>query len=101
MPRKSKRMTKPCAGILSRIDLPPHPPDEHSGIEVVGFDHPLTPALPPHAKQLDDRSEILAGPRQPIKMTLALRLRLDLHHAGVGELLEALRQHRARYERRR
>ena len=73
------------------IDLPPHSPDQHSGIEIVGADQPLAPALAPHAQQFDDRPKILAGRRKPIEVTFALGFRLDVDHAGVGELLETLR----------
>ena len=76
---------------LGRTYLASYPPQKHSRIEVIGPDTTLCPALSPHAHQLDNRLEILSGPRQPIEVALALGLRLNVHHAVLLELLEALR----------
>src|SRR5258708_39901021 len=87
-------------GYLRRIDLPAHSPDQHFGIEVVGTDQPLAPALAPHAHQLHDRAEILARRRQSIEMPFAPGLAVNVDDASLCELLQSLRQHRPRYQRR-
>jgi hypothetical protein len=43
-------------------DLAPYPPQEHFWVEVIRANQALRPLLTPHAHQLDDRSEIFAGP---------------------------------------
>src|SRR5258708_2961674 len=87
-------------GHLRRIDLPAHSPNQHFGIEVVGTDQPLSPALAPDAHQLDDRPEILSGGSQPIEMAFTRGFRLNMHYAGPRELLETLGQNGPRYQRR-
>src|SRR5439155_15050633 len=87
-------------GNLRRIDLPADSPDQHFGIEIVGADQALSPTLAPDAHQFDERPEILSGRRQSIEVTFALGFRFNVDHAGLRELLEALRQDRPRDERR-
>jgi uncharacterized protein (TIGR02246 family) len=91
---------KALRGYFGWTDLPSYSPQEHFRIEVVRTNQPLCPALAPYAHQLDNRPEILSGWRQSIEMTFALGFRLDVDHAVLLKLLEAMREDRARYERR-
>ena len=67
------------------------------GVKIIGPEQALAPALAPHAQQLDDRTKVLTGRRQPVEMAFAAGFRLDMDDAGLLKLLETLSRHCPRY----